>query len=291
MITIAAKSPRAWSRRGSTWCGRPAKQTTLHLGYARNFTPPPLALIGVGSLAAFAGTTGEAEVLTADPIRAEREHLFDIGVEQKLGSHLTVGIDGYYKIKRNLLDSTQFGATELFAPFNYADARGWGVELSLAWENGPLSAYANLARGAQKARRIISNQFFFEQEELDYIESNYIFTDHSQDWTASAGAALKIANPLGELQPSLALTYGSGLRAGDPAGVVPNGGKEEAYVQVDFGIAQTIGADKDRALTLRFDVTNLFDRVYLAHEGSGVGGGQPQYGPRRAFFVGLRKAF
>ena len=42
---------------------------------------------------------------------------------------------------------------------------------------------------------------------------------------------------------------------------------------------------------MRVDVTNLFDKIYLAHDGSGVGAGQPQYGPRRAVFFGVRKAF
>ncbi len=269
----------------------PREGTTLHFGYARNFTPPPLALIGQGSLAAFDGTTGEAEVQTADPIRAESEHLFDIGMQQVVAGHLTLGIDAYYKRKRNLIDNTQFGATELFAPFNYARSYTWGVEFSASWEKGPFEAYANVARGEQKAKQIVSNQFFFGQDELDYIDRNYIFTDHSQAWTVSAGAALRIKNGLGELQPSLELIHGSGLRTGDPQGVIPNGGTEEPYVTINLGLAQVFGQDEEQAWTLRLDVINLFDRVYLAHEGSGVGGGQPQYGPRRAFFVGLRKAF
>ncbi len=269
----------------------PTNATTLHLGYARNFTPPPLALIGGGSLSAFAGTTGETDNTTADPIRTEREHLFDIGVQHKLGEHLTLGLDAYYKLKRNLLDSTQFGATELFAPFNYAKSYSWGVEASASYENGPFEAYVNLARGDQKAKQIISNQFFFDRQELDYIDRNYIFTDHSQKWTVSAGGALRFKNGLGELQPSFELIYGSGLRTGDPAGIVPNGGTEEPYVQVNIGLGQVIGRDTENALTVRIDVTNLFDKSYLAHDGSGVGAGQPQYGPRRAVFFGIRKGF
>lgn len=269
----------------------PRKGTSLHIGYARNFTPPPLQLIGTGNLAAFDGTTGEAEIKTADSIRAEREHLFDVGAQQVVARGLTLGVDAYYKIKRNLLDNTQFGATELFAPFNYARSYSWGVEFSATYESEPFEAFLNVARGEQKARQIVSNQFFFDDEELDYIKDNYIFTDHSQKWTVSAGAAGRIRSAWGELQPSLEVIYGSGLRAEDPNGIVPNGGTEQGYVQVNLGIAQAFGRDKEKAWTLRFDVTNLFDRVYRVHSGEGVGAGQPQYGPRRAFFVGLRKSF
>lgn len=283
-------SPRA----SLVW--KPAPGTTIHAGYARNFTPPPPSLIGTGNLAAFQGTTGASQVLTADPIRAEREHVFDAGMQQVVARHLTLGIDAYYKLKTDLLDETQFGSTELQAPFNYAKSKGWGVELSASYENGPVEAYVNIARGEQKAKQIVSNQFFFEQDELDYIKDHYIFTDHSQVWTVSGGAALRLKNRLGELQPSMELIYGSGLRKTDPditdgTTVIPNGGTQAPYVQVNLGIAQVFGQDKEKAWTLRFDVTNLFDKVYLVHDGSGVGAGQPQYGPRRAFFVGLRRSF
>ena len=123
------------------------------------------------------------------------------------------------------------------------------------------------------------------------LSHRIIFTDHTQKWTISAGAAGRIGNPWGELRPSLELIHGSGVRGADPAGIVPNGGTAPSYVQVNIGIAQIFGDDEEKAWTLRFDVTNLFDRVYLVHDGEGVGAGQPQYGPRRAFFVGLRKSF
>jgi outer membrane receptor protein involved in Fe transport len=278
-------SPRA----SLVW--KPAAGTTLHMGYARNFTPPPLALIGTGTLAAFKGTTGEAAVQTADPIRPEREHLFDAGLQQIVGGHLTLGLDAYYKLKRNLLDDTQFGSTQLLAPFNYAKSYSWGVEASASYERGPIEAYVNVARGEQKAKQIVSNQFFFGPDDLDYISRNYIFTDHSQKWTISAGGSLRLKNRLGQLQPSIEAIYGSGLRTGDPKGIVPNGGTEQSYIQVNLGLAQVIGHNLEKALTIRIDVTNLFDTVYRVHGGSGIGAGQPQYGPRRAVFFGIRKAF
>ena len=280
-----------WSPRASVvW--KPNRSFTLHAGYARNFTPPPLELIAAGTLAAFAGTTGAAPTLTADPVRAEREHSFDIGASQVIAGRLTLGIDAYFKRKRNLLDEEHFGSTLIQSPFNYATSDGWGVELSANYEHGPLEFYANLARGQQKARRIVSNQFFFDSTELAYIAGHSIFTDHSQKWTASGGGALKLHDGLGKVLPSFDLIYGSGLRAGDPAGIVPNGATQKPYTQVNFGIMQVIGGeDEDENWSVRLDVTNLFDKVYLIHDGSGVGAGQPEYGPRRAVFVGLRRAF
>ena len=277
-------SPRA----GLVW--KPDTATTLHFGYARYFTPPPLTLIGKGTISAFDGTTGEVALQTADPVRSQREHMFDVGVQHVFGQHLTLGIDAYYKLATNLLDDTTLGGTLILSTFNYAKAHNWGVEASASFAQGPVRAYLNLARGQQQARTIISNQFLFDPAEVSYIANHYIFTDHSQKWTASGGASLNLANHLGHFQPSLDFIYGSGLRAADPDGIVPNGGTQQSYIQVNLGLAQAIGSE-EHGLTVRFDVINLLDKSYLLHDGSGVGRGQPEYAARRGFFFGLRKSF
>jgi outer membrane receptor protein involved in Fe transport len=43
-------------------------------------------------------------------------------------------------------------------------------------------------------------------------------------------------------------------------------------------------------LTARVDVINLFDKEYQIRNGTGVGLGAPQYGPRRGLFFGLSKS-
>ncbi|MBS0473752.1 MAG: TonB-dependent receptor [Proteobacteria bacterium] len=276
-------------RLGLVW--KPNGRTTLHAGYARNFTPPPIELVASAALAAFDNTTNAASVKRADPIRSEREHSFDVGAQHFITPRLSLTLDLYYKLKRNLLDEEHFGSTLIQSPFNYEKSRGWGVELGVNYESKPGGFYLNVATGEQKAKNIVSNQFFFDQAELDYIANHYIYTDHSQRWTISGGGSLKVPNRFGEFRPSFDFIYGDGLRAGDPLGVVPNGGKQSPYLQVNLGLAQVFGENEEKGFTLRFDVTNLFDATYLIHDGSGVGAGQPEWGPRRAFFVGVRKSF
>lgn len=271
---------------------KPTDGTTLHLGYARNFTPPPQELIAAPTLALFNGTTKETEIATADPVRAEREHYFDAGVQQIVLPGLKIGLDAYYKIKRNLLDEGQFGPSLVLSPFNYAKGYAWGVELSANYTKGPVDLYANVARGREKGRNIVSSQYFFAQDELDYISNHYIFTDHSQNWTASGGASVTIHDGIGTLVPAVDFLYGDGLRADDPAGIVPNGGKLPSYVTANIGIAQNLdGPGALKGVSIRFDVVNLFDKSYLIRDGSGVGVGAPQYGARRGFFAGITKKF
>jgi len=44
-------------------------------------------------------------------------------------------------------------------------------------------------------------------------------------------------------------------------------------------------------LTARFDVVNVFDKVYQIRSGTGIGVFAPQYGMRRGFFGGLAWQF
>ena len=266
--------------------------TTFHAGYARDFTPPPQELIGTTTVARFDGTTKAAEVAVAGTVKAEREDYIDAGLLHTVLPGLTVGADAYYKLKKNLLDEGQFGEALVLSPYNYA--RGWalGVELTAAYRRGPLNLYANLARSQEKGRTIVSSQFFFAQSDLDYIATHKIFTDHSQFWTGSAGASYVLHDGLGTLTPTADITYADGLRGGDPAGIVPNGGKLPSYVVVNVGVEQRLdGPGVLKGIALRLDVVNLADTSYLIRDGSGVGLGAPQYGARRAFFAGVRKTF
>lgn len=279
-------SPRA----NLVW--NPAPLTTLHLGYARNFTPPPQELIAPSTLALYNGTTKQPAIELSDPVKSEREHYFDAGVEERFNGGFKIGLDAYYKLKRNLLDEGQFGSALILSPFNYAKGYAWGVELSGNYTHGPIDLYANLARGAEKGKDIVSSQYFFDPVELAYIRDHYIYTDHSQKWTGSGGVSYTIRNGLGTLVPTADFVYGSGLRTDDPNGVVPNGAALPGYFVFNAGISQNFsGPGALKGVSIRADVLNLFDRKYQLRSGTGVGVGAPQWGERRGFFAGVTKTF
>jgi outer membrane receptor protein involved in Fe transport len=267
--------------------------TTFHTGYARNFTPPPQELVATQSIDKFIGTTKQPQVLENGPVRAEREHYFDTGITRTVLPGLDLGIDTYYKIKRNLIDEGQFGESLVQSPFNYAFGRAYGVELTGSYHNGPFGAYANVAYGEEKGKDIVSSQFFFSPAELAYIQNHAIYTDHDQPWTISGGASYSFSDAIGQIRASLDLIFGSGLRrdAGNGA-IEPNGEKLPSYTQVNIGLAQDIETSGAFAgTTVRFDIVNLFDESYEIRDGTGVGVGAPQFGPRRAFYAGVSKSF
>jgi outer membrane receptor protein involved in Fe transport len=267
-----------------TW--KPYDGTTFHAGYARNFTPPPQVIAAPTNLALVTPPTTPANTQTPEvplnsPVLPERSHVFDVGVVQKIYPipGLEVGVDGYYKIARDLLDDGQFGAAYVLNGFNYERGENIGLELKSTYNNGNFRAWGNVAWAKQIATNIVSNQFLFGADEIAYIATHYIYTDHAQVLTASAGASYLWNGT----RFSASMIYGSGLRSG-----FANTDHLPSYTQVNIGLSREfLFPGWTKPTTLRFDVVNLFDKIYEIRDGSGIGVFAPQFGPRRGFFVGI----
>jgi outer membrane receptor protein involved in Fe transport len=264
---------------------QPTDGTTAHFGYARYFSPSPFELVGAQSVAQYVGTSAEAPSTGDTTPYAERQNYFDVGVEQKLGGGLSIGLDTYYRKSRNLVDEGQFGAPIILTPFNYKDGKIQGAELSATYAHGPISAYANGSVQKAQGRDIVSSQFNFDPADLAYIAQHYIYLDHNQTYTASAGASYAFHD--GTHIGASAL-YGSGLRKD---GEVPNGDHVPGYTVVNLTASHDFKLAGLGDLEARVDVANVFDKTYLIRDGSGVGVGAPQYGARRGVYVGLTKSF
>jgi outer membrane receptor protein involved in Fe transport len=270
------------------WQATPS--TTVHAGYSRYFTPPPFELVGVNTLGQFSGTTAAPEVNQDSTVKAERSHYFDAGISQVVLPGLTVGVDGYYKQAKNLIDEGQFGAPIILSAFNYAKGQVSGAELSATYERGPWSFYGNLAYSRAIGKNIVSSQFNFGADELAYISQHYIHLDHDQRWTASAGAAYTAnAGTSYPTRISADAFSGSGLRASTPT--VPNGRGLATYAVLNLSVVQKLDVGVGKGTELRLDVLNVTDAKYEIRDGTGVGVGAPQYGLRRAVLAGLAQKF
>jgi hypothetical protein len=270
-------SPRA----GFVWM--PGAGTTIHGGYARYFTPPPQTLAAPTNLALYATTTLQPDLTLSSPVRPERSHYIDFGIDQVLAPGITFGIDGYYKRARNLVDDGQFGQALVLTAFNYDRAYNIGLEAKANADLGTVRLHGSVAWARQRATSVSSNQFLFDAVEYGYIASHYVYTDHAQTWTASAGGAWDI-RPGTKL--SADMIYGSGLRNG-----FANTEHVSPYAQVNLGATQEIRLAGAKLTTLRVDIVNLLDHTYQLRDGSGIGVFAPQYGPRRGIFAGLSQKF
>jgi len=262
-----------------TWV--PQEGTTVHAGYARTFTPPQQVIAAPTNIALTQGTVIAPEVTLNDPVLPERAHIFDAGVVQKIWPipGLEIGLDGYVKLARDLLDDGQFGQAYVLTGFNYDKANNIGLELKALYNMGNLRMYGNVAWARQIGTDVVSNQFLFGAAELAYIATHYIYTDHSQILTASAGASYL----WNDTRFSASMIYGSGLRSG-----FVNLDHVPSYTQVNMGVSHDFHiVAPNKPTTLRFDVVNVFDKIYEIRDGSGIGVFAPQFGPRRAFYFGI----
>jgi outer membrane receptor protein involved in Fe transport len=296
-------SPRAALQWQPWW------STVMHAGYARNFTPPDQDLGRLAQSQLLNNTTGAVPIPNNGPILPERSDVYDVGIVQQLLPQcpsgtggllskapvattncpsLEVGVDAYYKYARDLIDDGQFGQATLLSAFNYDKGLVEGIEYKAKFKMGNFTLYSNWSMGFEKATMPVSNQVFFSPAQLAFANSNWIYTDHTQLLSGSAGGSYMFDGThiwwLDNTKLVATMIYGSGLRQGfDNTDHVP------AYTQVNVGVSHEFkdtGWDP-KPLTVRFDVVNLLDDSYLIRSGTGIGVFAPQYGPRRGYFVGL----
>ena len=262
----------------------PTPTTTVHAGYARYFTPPPLVFTTTAQFSQFADSTAAPEVTKNATIRSERANYLDAGVTQVIIPGLKMGLDAYWKQATNLLDDGQFGAPVFLTPFNYKTGYNYGVELTGTYVYRDFSAYGNLAAARQWGKRIETAQSLFSADDLAYIYNHYIATDHSQLITASAGAAYVWQ----KFRFAMDFVQASGLRK---TVVHPNDATVRPYQYANIGVSRKFEWPAFGPMEARFDILNVWDERYQIRDGSGLGVFAPQWGVRRGFYGGIKKEF
>ena len=309
---------------------KPWWATALHVGYMRTFTPPPQVLGRPIPTQIFDGTTAGAPIVTpeqaaalpgqvaGEPLRnvgsilPERAHVVDAGFVQQLLPQCPSTSDGtsakapvaaancptlelggrvYYKWAKDLLDDGQFGQAYVLTAFNYASGENYGTELTLRFRYGGFSADTSWAYALQHATQVVSNQTLFSPDDLVYLQTHWIYTDHDQAVTGSGRVAYRWSDThswLDGTTASATFIYGSGLRATPTGFTCPNCDNLPSYWQFNTGLAHEFANGwNGLPYTVRFDVVNVADYVYQIRNGTGVGVFAPQYGPRRAYYMGI----
>ncbi len=230
----------------------------------------------------FQGTTNQLPTNVNAETLSERSNYFDVGVSQKIGDGLTVGLDGYYRQVHDLLDEGQFGSALIFSPFNYAQGRVRGVEFSSDYRNGNFSAYFNVSQSRAMGKDVVTGQYNFEQDELDYIATHWVHLDHDQRLAGNGG----VSYTWNGTRFGGDFLYGSGLRAD-----FANSAHLPEYWQFNLSADRTFDLPQLGKTNIRLSLINVTDKVYEIRDGSGIGVGAPQFGPRRGVFVGFTKEF
>lgn len=253
----------------------PLKGTALHAGYARYFTPPPLENVPQSTISKFNGTTNASAIKLDSAVSSERAHYFDVGATQKIMEGWQAGIDGFYKSSHSTLDEGQFGQALILSSFNYKRGEIYGGEFTTSYDKGGFSGYLNAGYEWARGTNVSSAQFLFDPDEFAFIKHHWVFLDHDQRFTGSAG----ISYTWQDWKAGIDGLYGNGLRRG-----FANTMKNHPYETFNISLQRRIKITEKTAVNVRFDIVNLFDKIYELRDGSGIGVGAPQFGQRRGFY-------
>jgi hypothetical protein len=253
----------------------PFAATVFHAGYSRYFTPPPLEFVSPNTIAKFTGTTNQSPVTRDDPVKSERAHYFDAGVTQKIMEGWSAGLDGYYKSAHSQIDDGQFGAARILSAFNYNRGEIYGLEFTSSYDRGPFSAYLNASYEWARGKNFSSAEFLFAPDQIAYVNRNFVFLDHDQRFTGSAGTSYT----WNDWRVAIDALYGNGLRRG-----FANTKKIHPYETYNLSLSRQIKITSKTAVKIRFDVVNILDTIYDLRDGSGIGVFAPQFGQRRGFY-------
>jgi len=262
--------------------------------------------------AALPGQVAGQPLRNIGSILPERAHVFDAGFVQQVLPQcptisggtpakapvaaancpsLELGGRVYYKTARDLIDDGQFGQAYTLTAFNYERGQNYGTELTARFRYGGFSADTSWAYALQHATQVVSNQTLFSPDALVYLQTHFIHTDHDQTVTGSGRVAYRWSDTstwLDGTTASATFIYGSGLRTTPAGPVCPNCDHLPSYWQFNTGLSHEFANGwNGLPYTVRFDVVNVGDYIYQIRNGSGVGVFASQYGPRRAYYMGI----
>ena len=268
-----------------------SKSTAFHISYGRFFTPAPMLLVTKQNATALQGTTAdsiEASGLSPDQIGyfvlPQRSSYYDVGLSHKFPDSTNLMLDAYFEEIHDVLDDGQFGNARVLTPFNYKHGKEYGINLNISKMKKRYGAYLNFAYSVARAEDAIDQQYNFTEDQLQYLQNNYIYMDHDQTYTASFGGYYK---PFKDITVYADNIYGSGLASGD---YPPNTTHRPSYFQTNVGITKDFYTKAFGHTSVNVYVVNLFNNVYeLRDQGIGVFG--PQYAQRRTFYVSIDKTF
>lgn len=259
---------------------KPGVDTTLHVGFARNFQVPNFQNVSSGIYQLFAGTSGAADTSpsgNASPF-AETDYTWDGGFTHRFTPQLAYAQDNYFRIDRHYLDEGQFGFVPIGAPFNYVRGYGGGTEHSLTYNLENFAARVNIFVAREEDIGVASGQYNFPAAEVAYIDRHYIVLDHTPLVGASGGAALRWKS----YQFTFDGLFSNGLRGG-----FANQTQLPKVWQFNLSAARDFVVPGLGKVTNRITLLNIFDRTNLIRPDNGIGVFEAAYGPRITVYDGL----
>jgi outer membrane cobalamin receptor len=262
-VTDVGVSPRI----GAAWAFTP--DVVAHAFFGLLWIPPSVTDVAAG--ARLKNAVPPNEPIPYD-LRPEKDRYAEVGLRARVISALTLGLTFWGRLSTDQLDETEIGNSGITTPYNFAEGRAGGIEATLdAVLTQKLTAFGNVSFGTAQGKGISSAKYLFSAEDL--ANQDWQTLDHSQTWTANAGASYRDGPTL----VSMLVAYGSGLRTG-----ANNLSHVPGWVRVDLTLAHDF-LNLPLKPTLAIDVVNLFDAQYAYRISNGFNGSH--WAPGRSVYV------
>ncbi len=262
----------------------PKTQTTFRASYNRFFQPPPaenLLLASSAQAAAISPLAVLQGVTTVKPILPDKEHAFEIGVQQTLSRYLRANMTVYQKRIQNFSDKDQFFETGVIFPIAISAGRVTGEELKLeSTDIHGLRGFFSYANARAYGVTPINGGLFLGEDTHDLFVPGLKFAnDHDQRNEAQFQVSYN-HRPSG-----IYAIFNGRYDSGVPTDVAPGttladfvaeGFDPRLYNEIDFQRGRvrprtifdfSIGADllqKERvSMNVQFDVQNLTNQLFL----------------------------
>ena len=271
--------------------------TVLRGSYSRLFMPPfsENLLLSSSEEARALSTNGVPGV----DVRSERQHAFEVGVQQAFGTRAKVDLAYYRKNSRNLADVDQFLDTTVTFPVSVDKGLAEGVEARV---DVPVYRQTNGYLSISRARVLLTAPLtggLFLEELPEPGEQFY--ADHDQRWQMQFGVSY--AHPSQRLNVSLTGRYDSGIPFELPEDFDPatfedplaltlvdlDKGRAKPRVVADVMLGSQLFQRGSSKVDLQAGLLNAFNRTYLLNFLSIFNG--THYGAPRTWMARLRVSF
>ncbi|MGE3511698.1 MAG: TonB-dependent receptor, partial [Vicinamibacterales bacterium] len=272
--------------------------TVLRGSYNRIFMPPfSENLLLSSSLAA--RTLSPNDDARGEDVRPERQHAFEFGVQQAIGTHVKVDAAYYRKDSRQVADVEQFLDTTVTFPISVSKGVAQGVEARV---DVPLfrgvNGYVSLSRATILLTAPLTGGLFLEEPPPSGEE---FYADHDQRWQSQFG--INYSHPSRRFYATLTGRYDSGIPFELPEDFDPDtfedplalslvdleDGRARSRALVDVLVGGELFRHGSTNVEAQVGLTNVFNRTYLLNFLSIFNG--THYGMPRAWSARLRVGF
>jgi outer membrane receptor protein involved in Fe transport len=262
----------------------PKTQTVLRLSYNRLFQPPPAENLLLASsveaarLSPLAVTSGE---LGVKPVLPDKEHVFEVGLQQQLTGFARLTVSVYNKQIRNFADKDQFFDTGVIFPISIFAGRVTGVEARIdtaEWRG--LSGFISFANARSFGVTPINGGLFLG-EAVETLQHPGLRFPNDHDERNAGQFQINYTNKRSGWWASFGGRYDSGVPIDVEPGTtreqfIEEGFDQRLFNKIDFQrgrvkprtiLSFSTGIDlfqKERtSVSLALDVQNLADELFL----------------------------